>query len=75
MQKWPLSRSAARRRSIWKRIAAIAEEGAWAYIDTSVALGLMVEVVEPLTSMPPPASVWRADDVEANRSGWRPGGH
>jgi hypothetical protein len=39
-----------------------ANDGAWAYIDTSVALGLMVEVVEPPTSMPPPA-VWRPEAV------------
>jgi catechol 2,3-dioxygenase-like lactoylglutathione lyase family enzyme len=28
-------------------------DGAWAYIDTSAALGLMIEAVEPPTSMPP----------------------
>ena len=28
-------------------------DGAWAYIDTSSALGLMVEAIEPTTEMPP----------------------
>jgi hypothetical protein len=35
-----------------------ARDGAWAYIDTSHGLGLMVEAVEAPTSMPPAAFVW-----------------
>jgi methylmalonyl-CoA/ethylmalonyl-CoA epimerase len=33
-------------------------DGAWAYLDTTDALGLMVEAVEPPTSMPPVEFVW-----------------
>ena len=28
-------------------------DGAWAYIDTSEALGVMLEAIEPTTEMPP----------------------
>jgi catechol 2,3-dioxygenase-like lactoylglutathione lyase family enzyme len=35
-------------------------DGAWAYIDTSAALGVMVEAVEPPTSMPPVEFTWPA---------------
>jgi hypothetical protein len=33
-------------------------DGAWAYIDTSAALGLMIEAVEPPSSMPPVEFTW-----------------
>jgi methylmalonyl-CoA/ethylmalonyl-CoA epimerase len=33
-------------------------DGAWAYIDTSAALGLMVEAVELATEMPPAEFTW-----------------
>lgn len=33
-------------------------DGAWAYFDTTGALGLMIEAVEPPTSMPPIEFVW-----------------
>ena len=35
-----------------------ARDGAWAYVDTSAALGLMVEAVRPPTRMPPVERVW-----------------
>jgi methylmalonyl-CoA/ethylmalonyl-CoA epimerase len=37
-----------------------ARDGAWAYIDTSAALGCMIEAVEPPTSMPPVEFTWPA---------------
>jgi hypothetical protein len=33
-------------------------DGAWAYFDTTNALGLVIEAVEPPTSMPPPEFTW-----------------
>ena len=36
-------------------------DGAWAYIDTSEALGVMIEAVEPPTSMPPIEFIWPRD--------------
>jgi methylmalonyl-CoA/ethylmalonyl-CoA epimerase len=36
-------------------------DGAWAYFDTTQALGLMLEAVEPPTSMPPVEFVWPTD--------------
>jgi hypothetical protein len=33
-------------------------DGSWACIDTSRDLGLMIEAVEPPTSMPPIEFVW-----------------
>jgi len=36
-------------------------DGAWAYFDTTDALGLMLEAVEPPTSMPPVEFVWPSD--------------
>jgi methylmalonyl-CoA/ethylmalonyl-CoA epimerase len=33
-------------------------DGAWAYFDTTNALGLLIEAVEPPTSMPPPEFTW-----------------
>jgi methylmalonyl-CoA/ethylmalonyl-CoA epimerase len=36
-------------------------DGAWAYIDTTRDLGLMIEAVEPPSSMPPVDFVWRPD--------------
>ena len=36
-------------------------DGAWAYFDTTQALGLMLEAVEPPTSMPPVDFVWPND--------------
>jgi catechol 2,3-dioxygenase-like lactoylglutathione lyase family enzyme len=33
-------------------------DGAWAYFDTADALGLLIEAVEPPTSMPPVEFIW-----------------
>lgn len=33
-------------------------DGAWAYFDTTETLGLVLEAVEPPTSMPPPDYLW-----------------
>jgi catechol 2,3-dioxygenase-like lactoylglutathione lyase family enzyme len=35
-------------------------DGAWAYFDTTDALGLMIEAVEPPTNMPPIEFIWPA---------------
>jgi hypothetical protein len=35
-------------------------DGAYAYIDTTAALGLIVEAIEQPSSLPPPDAIWPA---------------
>jgi methylmalonyl-CoA/ethylmalonyl-CoA epimerase len=48
-------------------------DGAWAYFDTTDAFGLMIEAVEPPTSMPPTEFTWpQGTAIRASAAPWQP---